>query len=197
MSPKDSSPEDHSGLLGNPNPRTSFGTSHHNTPVQGPSLFSTDGGKISPRPAPIPREQQIVHSDFKQSVLDYCVELRTKHPLICNMVFAPWDIRTFFDEHDFYRYGGDFLYTVLMNLMEENGKRVVSFCLTYMKVNMSTYGQWCQAARPLEEMFAEEDREEHGDYFLGTAIKCLQECYQRAEIQHKATIQKSKHNQIS
>jgi hypothetical protein len=175
-----------------PPSQPSSGSSQHPAPVQGPSLFSTKEGQRDPRPAPFPRDQQIVRSDFIQGVLDYCNELREKYPLICNMVFAPWDIRTFFDEYDFYRYGGEFLYTVLTTLMEENGKRVVAFCMDYAEKNMATYNEWYRATLPMEMMFARQDIESFGTTFIAMAVRCLQECCQRAEAQLLANIQKSK-----
>jgi hypothetical protein len=155
-------------------------------PIQGPALFSTDNGKRDPRPAPFPRDAVVVRSDLHADARDYCKKLRLEYPKICLKVFAPFDIRTFFDEYDFERLGGEFLYETLILLWKENGKRVVDFCQNWALKNEESFGMWFEGNLSVKGLFAEEDRDAYGLEFLDKARMCMKECYDAAG-QHRVT----------
>ena len=148
--------------------------------IQGPSLFSTNNGQREPRPAPIPRDAVIVRSDLNADAREFCEKLRLESPKICLKVFAPFDIRTFFDEYDFERLGGEFLYETLILLWKENGKRVVDFCQNWALKNEEAFHHWFDGKCDVETLFAKADQEEYGYDFLDKALMCMKECYEAA-----------------
>ena len=155
------------------------------------AYFSTGGGEREPRPASVPRDSVIVRSNFEKDVQDYCTRLRIEHPKACYTVFAGWDIRWYFDEYDFERQGGRFLYTVLMTLMEENGKRVVEFCQQWAEKNQSTFPDWADPAFTVNKLFHAHDYEEYGPAFLGFARECLLDCYRKAREERLSEVTRS------
>ena len=95
-------------------------------------------------------------------------------------MFAPFDIRTFFDEYDFERLGGEFLYETLILLWKENGKRVLDFCKNWAEKNEEAFHKWFVGDVSVETLFAEQDRNEYGDEFMDKALICMKECYDAA-----------------
>jgi len=150
-------------------------------PIQGPALFSIFlNGEREPRAAPFPRDAVVARSDLNAEARAYCEKLRVEAPKICFKVFAPFDIRTFFDEYDFERLGGEFLYETLILLWKENGKRVVDFCQNWAMKNEEAFHQWFEGTVSVGKLFATQDQEEYGYEFLDNALMCMKECYDAA-----------------
>jgi len=166
----------------------------HMQPPKILAYFSTDGGKHEPRPASSPRDPVIVRSNFEKDVQDYCTRLRKEYPKACYSIFPQWDIRWYFDEYDFERQGGLFLYTVLMTLMEENGKRVVTFCQEFAEKNRATFPDWAERALTPIQLFHERDYDEFGPQFMHYARDCLVESYEKARAERLSAVNRSKHH---
>lgn len=164
---------------------------HHVQPTKILAFFSTDGGKHEPRPASFPRDPVIVRSKFQKDVQDYCTRLRTEYPKACYSIWPGHDIRWYFDEYDFHRHGGLFLYTVLTTLMEENGKRVVSFCQSFAERNKSTFPEWAERALPPDQLFHQQDHDEFGPDFLDYARQCIIDSYERARDERLLAVDRS------
>lgn len=163
---------------------------HQMQPPKILAYFSTNAGQKEARMASTPKDPVIVRSNFDRDVQAYCTQLRTEFPKACYTIFAGWDIRWYFDEYDFERQGGLFLYTVLMTLMQENGKRVVEFCSLWAEANRSKYPDWADPALTATQLFHEQDHEQYGPAFLENARTCLLECYQKAREQRLAEVNK-------
>jgi len=164
---------------------------HHVKPTKILAYFSTDGGRHAPRPASFPRDPVIVRSNFQRDVQNFCTRLRTEHPKACYSIWPGHDIRWYFDEYDFERQGGLFLYTVLTTLMEENGKRVVSFCQDFAENNRSTFPDWAECALTPTQLFHEQDHDEFGPDFLNYARQCLLSCYENAREERLLAVKRS------
>jgi len=172
-------------------PSTSAET-HYEQPIKILAYFSTNGGKHEPRPASYPRDPVIVRSNFNKDIQDYCTRLRKEYPKACYSIFSGWDIRWYFDEYDFERMGGLFLYTVLMTLMEENGRRVVSFCQDFAATNSSTFPDWAERALTPVQLFHERDYDQFGPQFMHYARQCILESYDKAREERLLAVNKSK-----
>lgn len=117
-------------------PHETLATGTHRLPVQGIAYFSTDGGARPPRAASWPRGPVVARSRFDQDVTKHIQYLRQRFPIICNAIFPGYDIRWYFDEHDWHLMGGKFLWTVLDEMRKENEAQLLMVARDWIAANI-------------------------------------------------------------
>lgn len=148
------------------------------------AFFSTDGGRRAPR-----RVLKIEALPLARTYPDYDIsnmikDLRSRYPHVCNSIFAPWDIRWYFDEYDFYVQGGEFLWAVLNTMTEENQRKVEHLARTWSFTNRGSYKEFpivCSETFPVEKAFHAHDIELHGLPLLQEVLRLVTVAYKRSE----------------
>lgn len=148
-------------------------------PIQGLSFFSTDGGLREPRAAGQNKPPTMARSNVKKDADLFIEQLRARWPHECNAIFAPWDIRWFFDEYDFYKYGGQFLYeNVLMTMTKQNEENLIRWSQVWSDGHKSHFHLIMDLG--VDKVFHEDDHVKYGKAFLQKALEHMRAAYQRA-----------------
>lgn len=158
---------------------------------QGPSFFSTNGCRYPPRFAD--HDSPVIAHSNPQHDLDLLVgDLRKNWPHVCNAIFAPWDIRSFFDEYDFVRLGGQFLYMVIQTIENQNLIALDRFTKSWSENNQTGFTVLGDSACTVDIAFSAADHKNCGRWFLEKALERMKDAYHRAasmeNVAHAAKI---------
>ena len=152
------------------------------------AYFSTQGGKLPPRPAPATRSRHLIRGDLEDRDVrdEFLVRLRKDFPEKCKEIRPTpgpdRNVHEYFDHYDIYLYGLDYLDAIIDQVAWENVCRIKDlekFIDVWRVKNEELFWSLKQESTA-QEVFDNTDLEAHDEEWLGDALKriwLLRDCY--------------------